>query len=155
MSIQDIVIKIKGWIGEGNISKIRLFLPFGILGMSLLLIIFTSFISGRVIERRKSSHEKPPVTIESPPPRLEPYTNSYRATNQPSTPFKTRTVTTASTTTHSNGNMLPFVASKTGKVYYPATCKSVNRIKPENRVYYESSEELLVRGYTPSKTCTR
>lgn len=158
MSIQDIVIKIKGRVGEENLCKIRLFLPFGVLGISLLLIILTGFISGRVIERRKNPHQKPPITIELPP-LLEPYTSSYAPVVQSVERFEAQATINSTTrkegttTMPPNGNTASFVTSKTGKVYYPVTCKSVNRIKPENRVYYESSSELIARGYTLSKTC--
>lgn len=46
-----------------------------------------------------------------------------------------------------------FVASKSGSVYYPKSCKSVNRIKPENRVFFESKTEAEGSGLTPAKSC--
>lgn len=46
-----------------------------------------------------------------------------------------------------------FVASKSGSVYYPKGCKSVNRIKPENRVLFETEEEAEAGGLTPAASC--
>ena len=46
-----------------------------------------------------------------------------------------------------------FAASKTGKTYYPKDCSSLTRIKPENRVYFTSSQEATIAGYHVSSTC--
>ena len=46
-----------------------------------------------------------------------------------------------------------FVASRSGKKYYPSNCGSANRIKPENRVYFKTSTEAEARGLTRSETC--
>lgn len=46
-----------------------------------------------------------------------------------------------------------FVASRSGKKYYPSNCGSANRIKPENRVYFKTSNEAEARGLTRSETC--
>ncbi len=48
-----------------------------------------------------------------------------------------------------------FLASKNGKKYYPVGCKSANRIKTENRVFFESQGEAERAGYTPSTTCQK
>jgi hypothetical protein len=47
-----------------------------------------------------------------------------------------------------------YIASKSGKKYYPVGCKSANRIKPENRVFFESQEEALRLGLELSSTCS-
>ncbi len=46
-----------------------------------------------------------------------------------------------------------YVASKNGAKYYPVGCKSADRIKPENRVYFVSAEEAEIEGLEPSTTC--
>lgn len=46
-----------------------------------------------------------------------------------------------------------FVASKSGSVYYPKGCKGINRIKPENRVFFESKEEAERGGLKPAASC--
>ena len=50
-------------------------------------------------------------------------------------------------------NTQAFVASKTGKKYYPAGCAGINRIKPENRVYFSSEKDAQEKGYTRTATC--
>ncbi len=45
------------------------------------------------------------------------------------------------------------IASKSGKVYYTAGCSGSNRIKDENKVYFQTEEEAQSLGLTLSKTC--
>lgn len=47
-----------------------------------------------------------------------------------------------------------FVASKNGTKYYPIGCKSAARIKPENRVYFNTTEEAEDSGLEKSSTCS-
>ena len=44
-----------------------------------------------------------------------------------------------------------YVASKNGKTYYKITCS--NRIKEENKIYFQSESDAQKSGFTPSKTC--
>lgn len=46
-----------------------------------------------------------------------------------------------------------FVASRSGKKYYPVGCGSANRIKTENKVYFDTEEEAEARGLTRTETC--
>lgn len=48
---------------------------------------------------------------------------------------------------------MPYVGSRSGKVYYLSTCKSANRIKPENRIYFASAEAAKAAGRTPAANC--
>lgn len=43
--------------------------------------------------------------------------------------------------------------SKTGKIYYFTSCNSGNRVKVENRIWYNSSEEAEKAGYTLATSC--
>ncbi len=43
--------------------------------------------------------------------------------------------------------------SKNGSTYYTPGCKSGNRVKIENRVYFESESSAEDEGYTKSKLC--
>jgi hypothetical protein len=45
------------------------------------------------------------------------------------------------------------IASKNGKMYYSLGCSGINRIKIENRVYFNSEIEAEKAGYIKSKTC--
>lgn len=53
----------------------------------------------------------------------------------------------------SNDTNYAFVASKSGTKYYPKGCKGINRIKPENRVYFETRDEAEGSGLTPASSC--
>jgi len=44
-----------------------------------------------------------------------------------------------------------YVASKNGKTYYKTSCS--NRIKDENKIYFQSESDAQKSGFTPSKTC--
>lgn len=46
-----------------------------------------------------------------------------------------------------------YIASKTGKKYYPVGCKSADRIKPENIVSFESADQAERAGYSASTQC--
>lgn len=46
-----------------------------------------------------------------------------------------------------------FVASKTGKKYFPVNCAGAKRIKDQNKVTFGSSLEAEKAGYTPAKNC--
>lgn len=46
-----------------------------------------------------------------------------------------------------------FVASKNGTKYYPVNCKSADRIKEENKVYFATAEEAELEDLTPASTC--
>lgn len=47
-----------------------------------------------------------------------------------------------------------FVASKNGAKFYPVTCKSASRIKPENQIFFATETEATSRGYELSDQCT-
>ncbi len=46
-----------------------------------------------------------------------------------------------------------FVASKSGTRYYPKDCKSAERIKDENKVYFMTEEEAQDTGLTRAAGC--
>jgi hypothetical protein len=62
--------------------------------------------------------------------------------------IKSNTSPVSSATTTQN-----FVASKTGTKYYPAGCSGINRIKEENRVYFNTEQEAINKGYERTSTC--
>jgi len=47
-----------------------------------------------------------------------------------------------------------FVASINGQAYYPKDCASANRIKEENKIWFDSKEEAEAQGYRPAQNCT-
>jgi len=46
------------------------------------------------------------------------------------------------------------VASKSGTKYYYPWCSGVSRIKEENKVWFNSTEEAREKGLTPASNCT-
>lgn len=47
-----------------------------------------------------------------------------------------------------------FVASHSGKVYYPKDCKGYSRIKEENRVWFKNEILAKASGYSLAKNCS-
>ena len=46
-----------------------------------------------------------------------------------------------------------FLASINGKAYYPKDCAAANRIKEENRIWFNTKEEAELQGYQPAQNC--
>lgn len=46
-----------------------------------------------------------------------------------------------------------FVASRNGTKFYPAGCKSADRIKTENRVYFSTKDEAIRAGLEEATSC--
>lgn len=47
-----------------------------------------------------------------------------------------------------------FVASKNGSRFYPVDCKSSSRIKPENKIYFNTSQDAEKAGYALASGCS-
>ncbi len=43
-----------------------------------------------------------------------------------------------------------FAGSKNGSKYYTPGCPGLERIKPENRIWFKSVEDATLQGYTPA-----
>lgn len=46
-----------------------------------------------------------------------------------------------------------FVGSRSSKIFHRASCSHVARIKPENRVNFDTAEQARAKGRTPCKSC--
>ncbi len=46
-----------------------------------------------------------------------------------------------------------YVGSKNSNVYHYPTCKSAQKIKPENLVTFNSAKDAQEKGYRPCKVC--
>lgn len=46
-----------------------------------------------------------------------------------------------------------FLASINGKVYYPKDCAAANRIKEENKIWFNTKQEAEAQGYKPAQNC--
>lgn len=47
-----------------------------------------------------------------------------------------------------------FVASKNGSRYYPVDCKSSSRIKPENKIYFNTADDAQRAGLSLASGCS-
>lgn len=47
-----------------------------------------------------------------------------------------------------------FVASKNGSRYYPVDCKSSSRIKPENKIYFNTADDAQRAGLVLASGCS-
>ena len=144
MSIQEIVLKIKGKVGEKGFERLTLGIKVSLLASGLFLGGFSCFLWGKMASQRASVQADPVRVIY--PPLVSNTGDSYR-------PALKKAVAGKGEPSQAAGGNWKFVASKTGKVYYPYGCKSVSRVKPENRVYFESREQAETKGLTLSKSC--
>ncbi|MFH1048074.1 MAG: hypothetical protein V1732_00230 [Patescibacteria group bacterium] len=46
-----------------------------------------------------------------------------------------------------------FLASINGEAYYPKDCAAANRIKEENRIWFNTKKEAESQGYRPAQNC--
>jgi len=123
MSIHDIAYKIKG---IGKSLNIRFIYPF-----LIILVGFGSFILGRL----------------SVP--ISPISNNQNNLEVKSATYISRDIQNSQSPVLSSEEG-EYVASKNGKLYYRASCKAANRIKPENRIWFNLASEAEESGYTPS-----
>lgn len=54
-----------------------------------------------------------------------------------------------------NSNQGQIIASKNGKRYYYKNCGGVNRIKIENRIYFETEQQAEAKGLTLASGCKK
>lgn len=140
-------------------------------GLKILFIISlmgTSFLFGRLAEKETSNKTPSPVAIYLPSGELLTNQNSIIPHNQltayvlggatqqtsissPTLDERLRLIVENNPTlTTSTGQLF---GSKSGSTYYTPDCKSGNRVKVENRVYFEDETDAEDQGYTKSKLC--
>jgi hypothetical protein len=54
-----------------------------------------------------------------------------------------------------NSNQSQIIASKNGKRYYYKNCGGINRIKTENRIYFETEQQAEAKGLTLASGCKK
>ena len=131
MSIQETVLKIKG---AGDLS--RVILECALLAV-LLIIGFVLWLFYR--------HTKTIPVVTTPVVSAEP----LKLEIKPHHPSASQSLSTSPY----KGEDQNFVASKTGKVYYPSSCKASNRIKSKNKIYFASEQLAQAKHLTLSKSC--
>ena len=151
MSIQETVLKIKG-SGQGTRILMECLGLAGILGIAFFAYWRFSVPTQQTslpaaAEQAAVGQEasRAPITLQIPstPPVTTPPSNLHPSVS----PAASHLPLAGEETGHN------FVASKTGKVYYPLSCKAYNRIKPANRIYFSTETEAKAK-HTLSKSCT-
>lgn len=150
MSIQEIILKIKGLVGEPSIQALLLKI---VLGLAFLGGVLAAYYGGRLSILK---NQVPPGPQMVYPPLVEAGISCYN--NEINSPSRSHVSSSSVKRASQKESSSPtsqksYIGSKSGKVYYPASCKSVNRIKPENRVYFESEQAASSAGRTRAKAC--
>lgn len=112
-----------------------------VLVLGVILISLISFGGGWLLGKSSSSSEtsfKEPIIEQISPEQLNASIGK---------------VTESKEDNIRNQKEYKFVASKNGKFYYYPWCPGVERIKEENKIYFNSKEEAEKAGYKPAKDC--
>jgi len=110
--------------------------------LALILIITCAFYAG--YGEGKKAAAISPVTLSCAPDVLSELTIpvSTFASGKVSASNLSASATTQSVATGK------YVGSKNGTKYYSPGCAAANRIKTENKVWFESAEDATLQGYT-------
>lgn len=131
MSIHDTLHKIKRGLWAGNFIFIYLFIIVG--------VGFSSFLLGRLSISGNNTVKDEGISITE--------VKSSQSFAKSGAKIQS---TNSSPIISGEGK---YVASKNGKLYYTATCKGANRIKAENRVWFDTAEDAQKQGYTWATSC--
>lgn len=128
-------------------------------GIAVLLVAF-GFIAGRWTAL---SHTATPIVFQEAPGdqtseasasdlnalviEKKPEAQKASTASQPASP---RQQAVQAATTSASQNLGQFVASVNGEKYYFPDCSEVNRIKDENKVWFDSENEAKESGYEAS-----
>lgn len=140
MSITNFIQKIKGFLDSEK----------GRLIAFILIVIFTgasSFLLGRVslsLENKDNSC----VNIENI--KNANFDTNYNTMSTGVNNLGEASVIKSFSVKESVGN---YVASKRGKRFYPIECSAASSIVLKNRVYFNTREEAIQKGYSPSPSC--
>lgn len=131
MSIHDFLYKIKRGMTNGNFMPVYLII--------IILVGFSSFGLGRLsmMDKVYTDTIKSTSTILKEEKSISDYSTIKQKQIQSADVFK-------------NGN---YVASKNGKLYYSTSCKGANRIKEENKVWFDTASDAEKSGYSASTSC--
>lgn len=133
ISINDIAIKIKGYVGP---REKDLFI-----GLLVLLVAILSFSLGRLSKLEES---KVPVSIEQ--------VNNLSAVS--ASPFvNNKAGASLDPAQASSGQTLPYVASKNSTKYHRVDCAGAKSIKEANKIWFQTVEEARQAGLTPAGNC--
>ncbi len=126
----------------------------------ILLVGIGSFALGRMSTFEEQRRENVTVSQSALSGHSGLSANALSAVGEkPAFPLESKT--TFSTPTREVGEVTgvvgtikgAYVASKTGAVFYAPWCGGVKRIKEENKVWFESKEAAVSKGYRPAENC--
>lgn len=139
-------------------------------GLLLILLMTTSFLFGRLsMDNTDKNKKEQASSIQVYLPSGELYTKENADTLSPLSAYVLGTlentqniveptakerisqISAASESETLNSGMV--YGSKSGKLYYTIGCTAGNRIKPENRVFFDDELAAQEEGYTKSKQC--
>ena len=134
MSIQEIAEKCKGWIAVLDRSDVATV-------FIIILVASSSFGLGRL---SRIAETKNPITIENAP-------NAAASVLSAVEGLEGNKIPANSTTVAEQGK---YVASKNGTKYYFPWCSGANRIKEENKVWFDTKESAERAGVQPAANCS-
>lgn len=108
----------------------------------LFVALFLSFLLGREVGGNVQKNGEPMVL--SCEKMVSTVSVQSSDSIEDSTPL-TASVVSPTDTQQKKGK---YVGSKNGTKYYTPGCSGTNRIKPENYIWFESSEDAMLQGYT-------
>lgn len=135
MSIYDLTEKIKAFITGERARDMAIIAIVGIVGIG-------SFFLGRW-----SNKDSQPIYAEQTSPKD---TVKFEITSQPDQKLAPENNTQKTEQGTATGS---FLASKNGTKYYPKGCSSIDRIKPENLIGFETEAEAQASGRIKSSVC--
>ena len=130
MSIHELSNKIKGVGKDLNHIFTYIFL--------ILIVGFGSFFLGRLSVTSQN------IGISS---------DNNLTTSKYNSNYQAKYTESKLQSTASSSQEGKYLASKNGKLYYTASCKASNRIKPENRVWFGTESDAIEAGYSKSSSC--
>jgi hypothetical protein len=139
-TIHKFFLKIKRKI---NFGKLLYF-------FSLLLFPFAGYLIGK---GEKLKMENPDIIIDTSEIDCNCDNNFLEESINENETEKVGSKTTTEELIELSDQGSQFVASKNGEKYYPVDCASANRIKEENKVYYETATEAEADGKELSSQC--
>lgn len=141
VSIANIMQKIKYFL-ESDKGKNFLVI------LIVILVGIGSFGLGRL---SKSQEYKGIDLLYKDKDSLLPSNTSNTANLSPVTSFNPKNTNTTSKSEKSLKK--GFVASRIGSRYYPLDCPAGDKLKPENKIYFDTEKEAIEKGYTKSSSC--
>ena len=120
------------------------------LGLLMGLAFYVGYLEGKEMRGTEIVLSCSPTTLSA---LTIPAGALSAAQNESSTKNQNNVVMKESSVPSLNGEAKgTYVGSKNGTKYYSPGCSTVKRIKPENYVWFQDSQDAILQGYSPG-TC--